>query len=81
MSICKGCKREIEWVKMRSGKSMPVDPGPKTISAEEAGRFNLVTQDGGVIGRAPNGATGRMPHWATCPDFKKFKKEKEIKCN
>ena len=26
MARCRGCGREIEWIKMKTGKSMPVDP-------------------------------------------------------
>ncbi len=31
MSTCKGCGREIEWIRTEAGKQMPVDPGPVMV--------------------------------------------------
>ena len=28
MSICKGCGRQIDWIRTAAGKSMPIDPEP-----------------------------------------------------
>ena len=30
-SVCRGCGIYIEWIKMKSGKEMPVDPAEVTI--------------------------------------------------
>lgn len=28
MSVCKGCRRQIDWIRTAAGKSMPIDPDP-----------------------------------------------------
>lgn len=28
MSICRGCGREIDWIRTVAGKNMPADPAP-----------------------------------------------------
>ena len=28
MSVCKGCGREIDWIRTTAGKPMPIDPEP-----------------------------------------------------
>lgn len=62
MPICKGCKQEIEWVKMPSGKRMPVDKKPTIV---------VVVEDG--QGRA---VEGYQPHWATCPNADEFRRKR-----
>ena len=39
MPICKSCGKEIQFIKIKSGKSMPTDMT----------RLNLVTSDGDVV--------------------------------
>lgn len=76
MSICKGCGAEIDWVRMKSGKAMPVAPEPVFISTDGKGIF--ITDEGDTItGMASDTNTGEVafvPHWATCPAYKKFKR-------
>lgn len=31
MTTCKGCGRQIEWIRTEAGKRMPVDPEPLTV--------------------------------------------------
>ncbi|MGE5585779.1 MAG: hypothetical protein ACM309_09680 [Bacillota bacterium] len=31
MTTCKGCGREIKWLRTEAGKQMPVDPEPVTV--------------------------------------------------
>jgi len=35
MSKCKKCQNDIEWVKTRAGKNMPVDPTKITVVTKE----------------------------------------------
>lgn len=63
MSECKGCGAEIKWVRMRSGKKMPIDlPGLK-----------VVVLDGDK--HEAEVRTGYTSHFATCPHAKLFRKE------
>jgi len=59
MSKCKGCGKEIVWIKTKAGKIMPCNTEKTTI----------VTTSGETI-------VGHTPHWADCPNYKDFKKEK-----
>lgn len=48
MTTCKGCGRQIEWIKTEAGKQMPVDPDLVTV----------VLKDGRVVrGYRPHWAT------------------------
>lgn len=73
MSRCKSCNAEINWIKMASGKSMPVDPYLRTIIKGE-GSETLVTKDGHIIhGRFASleegaNASGYISHFSTCPN-------------
>ena len=62
MPSCKACGADILWFKTLNGKNMPVDVKPEK-------RFVIVKMDnpGKIVDTY-------MPHWATCPDYKKFKK-------
>ncbi|MBE6972551.1 MAG: hypothetical protein E7440_01530 [Ruminococcaceae bacterium] len=77
MSRCKGCGAEIDWVRMKSGKSMPVDPEPVFVA--EGGNQVFITDEGDTItGTATESKTGEVafvPHWATCPAYKQFKRK------
>ena len=63
---CKGCGANIHWVKMESGAAMPVDPLP----------LKMVILEAQAEGKSPRGklVEARVPHWATCPKRKEFKK-------
>ena len=43
MARCRGCGQEIEWIKMKTGKSMPVDPERIMYWEDENGDETLVT--------------------------------------
>jgi len=60
MSTCKACGAPIKWVKMESGKAMPVDIDPIKIVRE--------TETGGIV------VGGYLAHWATCPKANNFRK-------
>jgi len=66
MTTCKGCGAKIKFIKMVSGKSMPVDLEPekrivKANTAPDGYRFKMVD--------------AFTPHWATCPKAAQFKKK------
>ena len=65
MPKCKGCGALIEWLEMKSGKSMPVDVNRinvaiKVPQMEGPTKYEMIW--------------GFQPHWATCPNAKDFKK-------
>ena len=52
MSICKGCWREIDWIRTAAGKSMPIDPDPVFV-IEGEGKDLFYTEEGEQLrGRA-----------------------------
>lgn len=80
MSRCRYCNEEISWVRLRSGKAMPVE-GDKPelyylhLGATDKPQAVLVTLAGDVLRgrlaqRSESGTTpveGYEPHWARCP--------------
>lgn len=84
VTTCRGCGATIKWVKMSSGKAMPVDlPMAETLlTPMGAGpRQAVVTPDGVMVtgfsaDRIIPGAfsvSGYRPHWASCPRRADFK--------
>ena len=77
MAKCKGCGREIIWIKTARNKSMPCDPDPVTYWPGKECR--IVTPNGEVYSCALSGETneavgvGYRPHWATCPKAETFR--------
>ena len=73
MSTCRSCGAEIKWVRMKSGKAMPVDPCCRSIITAENGEAVIVTDDGEVVkgcfASFSQGAnkTGYVSHFSTCP--------------
>ena len=80
MARCRGCGREIEWIKMKTGKSMPVDPERIMYWEDENGDEALVTPDGEVVKAFTTGnietATGYgyVSHFSTCPNAGDFRR-------
>jgi len=77
---CKGCGAPIVWIPTLGGKSMPCDAEPVTYWAGKEYHSKIVTPNGEVISCKLNGyiqnatGIGYIPHWATCPKAKDFKK-------
>lgn len=71
--ICKGCGKQILWTRTSAGKNMPLDP--YIIHFERGGKENFVTPSGETVRgtRSESGEIGYIPHWATCPQYKRFK--------
>ena len=87
MSVCKSCGQEIKWIKMASGKSMPVDALGISYSEElhpNAKGDNVLTlvTDRGTIVRTvfdPAGdKTGYTSHFATCPNANAHRRRKNL---
>lgn len=80
VSFCRGCGREIVWIKTKKGKNMPC--GPCLHLIYRTGGEIFFTETGDVIhgsrendGQNPIGK-GRVSHWATCmarEQFRRFK--------
>lgn len=64
ISTCKGCGKQIKWVRMISGAKMPVDP-------EELSVVSIDPVSGQGIARR-----GFKVHWQTCSEAKQFRKRK-----
>lgn len=73
MSKCKSCGAEILWIKMQSGKAMPVDPKQVMYWKKQKGSEKVVTPNGEVVscelvGDLQNATgIGYVSHFSTCP--------------
>lgn len=82
MSKCRGCGADIEWVKTRTGKNMPVDAIPNPLWAPCLGTTMVIRVHGKnaeVITVPIDGSVvveAWRPHWATCPKSDDFRKKK-----
>ena len=78
MNYCKSCGAKILWVKMATGKMMPVDAQPvsfRTVHPGEKAALTLVTPQGRIArGIHDPGADtiGYTSHFATCPAAAEF---------
>lgn len=76
MSKCRSCGQEVSWVKMPSGKSMPVNNEEIVITPNLAGDKTIVTVEGRVVKGFQVGDAfedgvqeiGSISHFATCPN-------------
>ena len=87
MPRCKGCGAPILWYRTAAGKLMPCDPNPvpywerakatgKVLSAwtwADKQRGEVVSCDFDGTPETASGF-GYVPHWATCPNWRDFKK-------
>lgn len=77
MSQCRSCGAKIDWIETKSGSMMPVDP--EYVEYDEAEAGTVLVTDGGNIytvkdeQNLPN-VRGRISHFASCPDSKKWRK-------
>lgn len=77
-SVCRGCGAKIKWIKMKSGKMMPVDPEPIPYKTElpSPKKQTLVTEDGRVVSGfldLESDKIGYVSHFATCPSAGRFR--------
>ena len=79
---CRYCGKEIFWMKLKSGKKMPCDPGMigYRIPEEGKGEEAVVTTNGEVI-KADRvyddcaDGMGYISHFATCSEYAKREQE------
>lgn len=68
------------WVRLPSGKQMPVNLEPTTYWERKGAKNRIVTLNGEVVSCDLEGdlkdATGfgYIPHWATCPNADQHRK-------
>lgn len=69
---CRYCGRRIRFVKMKSGKTMPVDEILVSYKSMVGGKERIVTLDGNVVacetnvGGKNSDGYGYVSHFATC---------------
>lgn len=73
MATCKSCGAEIRWIKMESGKVMPVNAEKISFSQVRPGALgaqSYVMEDGRISWGVPDldgNKIGYISHFATCP--------------
>lgn len=77
MATCRSCGQVIDWVKLVSGKSIPVNE--EYVNYEDAETGDILVTDGGNVIRVSDKSNypnikGRISHFATCPDADKWRK-------
>ena len=83
MPRCKGCGREIVFVRSNSGKSIPCDPKMIRYKAKKTGHLRVVTPSGDVVSAVPSDSIltaddyGYVSHFATCPQADRFRRKPE----
>ena len=70
MPICKSCKKEIVFLKTKTGKTIPVNADTLTFQEQSAliGRIEVTFDSGHHI-----------THFADCPAAVKFRKGRKVK--
>lgn len=72
MSRCRSCNAEIKWIRMKTGRSMPVDAKPisyRIAVPGATGTQTLVTPDGRTVScffDSDSDLKGYISHFATC---------------
>ena len=83
MTRCKSCGEEIIWIETPTGKYIPCDVGIIPYWNDSKGKERIVLQSGEVVRCSTEPRTdiraagsGRIPHWATCPNASKHRRRK-----
>lgn len=85
---CRGCGKEIAFIKTVKGKTMPVDPEPVWVSQCAGGSPYLRPDGTYVTGRIVGDAydtedpdtnliEAYVSHFATCPEANRFRKDRK----
>ena len=80
MFKCKACGADMVFITTVGGKSMPCDAAPVMYWEKKGAKGKVVTKNGEVISCVFEGeigdatGIGYLPHWATCPGSKQFRK-------
>ena len=84
-TACRGCGKEIAFIKTEKGKSMPVDPEPVWIRMEAGGNPFMRADGTYVYGHKAGDADddpdsnlieAYISHFATCTEPEAFRKRK-----
>lgn len=73
---CRKCGKRIMWVRMKSGKNMPVDMALHNFKRDGTGKEKIVTPAGDVVtgkivaGEYGDGA-GYISHFASCKGYRR----------
>ena len=82
MAKCKGCGAPIEFIRLNSGKQIPVNPKPVYVE-DKAAKEIIVTADGRISnGRQEpdppvQAIRGYISHFSTCPMAGAFRKRRK----
>ena len=80
MSRCKSCGAEIIWIKMKSGKAMPVDAEQVTYWEKPRAAGKVITPNGEIVSCEFEGdlqkatGIGYISHFSTCPNAGKHRR-------
>ncbi|MDE6053237.1 MAG: hypothetical protein K2G55_05645 [Lachnospiraceae bacterium] len=81
LSKCKNCGHRIIFIRMKSGKSMPVNEQLVNYKLEDKGKDKIVTPEGDVVScisgvdASEADGYGYVSHFATCPNAQKHRKK------
>lgn len=76
MSNCRSCGKEIFWQKMPSGNSNPCDIEIYNIQDNLVEPKLMIVTSKGEVGTLAKYGSGRISHFATCPNAKIHRKAK-----
>lgn len=85
MAKCRGCGKEIIFVKTPKGNFIPCNPSRVIFSKPGEGKTLVVKLNGEVISCTIGAGddithavgVGYIPHWSTCKAASRFRKKKE----
>lgn len=72
IGICKGCNKQILWVRTPAGKNMPCNPTVIYYKEDPESKVSIVTPEGAVVKGILNvpleesTGIGYTPHWQNC---------------
>ncbi len=73
MAKCKSCGAQIQWIRTKMGKAIPVDPEPVPYWKKEGAAGRVVTPEGEILccefesKEIVATGVGYISHFATCP--------------
>lgn len=80
---CKACGAQIIWIKTPAGRAIPCNFNPVYYKRTRHGNTKVVLPNGEVItaeiarGYEDAEGYGYIPHWSTCTNPDKFRKERK----
>ena len=82
MAKCRACGKPITFIRMRSGRAMPCDPGLVEYWEAPGVSGKIITPKGEVLScyysgeRGKSTGVGYKPHGGSCPSAEKFKERR-----